>query len=53
MNYIHFEPVEHGLVTRVMDWPHSSFHRFVREGIYPKDWADDAADDGMNFGERS
>ena len=26
VDYIHFNPVKHGLVTRVRDWPHSSFH---------------------------
>ena len=53
MDYIHFNPVKHGLVTRVQDWPHSSFQRMVRLGIYPPDWAGDATDKGMNFGERS
>ena len=31
-DYIHWNPVKHGLVTRVCDWPYSSFHRFVRHG---------------------
>ncbi len=39
VDYIHFNPVKHGHVTRVQDWPHSTFHRFVREGKYPLDWA--------------
>ena len=30
---------ERGLVRRVCDWPHSTFHRFVRLGLYPPDWA--------------
>jgi putative transposase len=38
-HYIHFNPVKHGYVKRVADWPHSSFHRWVRQGIYPIDWA--------------
>ena len=37
-DYIHWNPVKHGLVTRVCDWPYSSFHRFVQLGIYPLDW---------------
>ncbi|MCH8544687.1 MAG: transposase [Alcanivorax sp.] len=41
MDYIHFNPVKHGLVARVADWPFSSFHRAVREGLYPLDWAAD------------
>ena len=38
VDYIHFNPVKHGLVGRVADWPYSSFHRYVREGVYPADW---------------
>ncbi|MDO8417266.1 MAG: transposase [Agitococcus sp.] len=39
MDYMHFNPVGHGLVERVMDWPYSTFHRCVNKGIYPMDWA--------------
>jgi putative transposase len=39
LDYIHFNPVKHGWVSRVADWPHSSFHRFVRSGWYPLEWA--------------
>ena len=39
VDYIHYNPVKHGYVTRVVDWPYSSFHRFVRLGVYPSDWA--------------
>ncbi|MBC8551327.1 MAG: transposase [Candidatus Brocadiales bacterium] len=45
LNYIHFNPVKHGLVTCVKDWPHSTFHRCVREGIYPPDWGGDGTYD--------
>jgi len=38
VDYIHYNPVKHGLVARVADWPYSSFHRFVRMGIYPSNW---------------
>ncbi|MET0583637.1 MAG: transposase, partial [Candidatus Binatia bacterium] len=38
---IHYNPVKHGLVTRVCDWPYSSFHRFVRIGWLNTDWAGD------------
>jgi putative transposase len=36
VDYVHFNPVKHGLVSRVRDWPHSSFHRYVRSGILPR-----------------
>ena len=52
VDYIHFNPVKHGHVTRVVDWPYSSFHRFVRGGIYPADWAGDVKGTGSSFGER-
>jgi putative transposase len=37
-DYIHFNPVRHGYVDRVIDWPYSTFHRHVGAGIYPHDW---------------
>jgi putative transposase len=39
IDYIHFNPVKHGYVSRVGDWPHSSFARYVTRGILPADWA--------------
>src|SRR5262249_20583379 len=55
VDYIHYNPVKHGHVTRVNDWPYSSFHRYVRQGILPGDWAGDvaAASASAKFGERS
>ena len=38
LEYTHFNPVKHRHVERVADWPHSTFHRHVREGTYPIDW---------------
>ncbi|EAQ82365.1 REP-associated tyrosine transposase [Blastopirellula marina] len=38
IDYIHVNPLKHGLVERVMDWPWSSFHRYVREGKYDRNW---------------
>ena len=51
-DYIHFNPVKHGLVSRVCDWPHSSFHRYVNSGLLPQDWAGTVEDAKTNFGER-
>jgi hypothetical protein len=39
------------LVTRVRDWPHSSFHRDARAELFPEDWAGDVSAEG-DFGER-
>ena len=51
VDYIHYNPVKHGLVTRVADWPFSSFHRYVAQGMLPGDWAGDATDLSGRFGE--
>jgi putative transposase len=49
--YIHFNPVKHGYVENVSDWPYSSFHRMVRQGLYPADWAIGTSDTDGDFGE--
>ncbi|MBB4429779.1 hypothetical protein GGD66_008384 [Bradyrhizobium sp. CIR48] len=36
VDYIHFNPVKHELVTRVRDWSLSSFHRYVEQGDPPR-----------------
>jgi len=38
LDYIHYNPVKHGLVERVAEWPWSSFHRAVARGWYAPDW---------------
>ncbi|MFT5327681.1 MAG: putative transposase [Planctomycetaceae bacterium] len=38
VDYLHWNPKKHRLVTRVRDWPWSSFHRFVELGEYDPDW---------------
>jgi putative transposase len=51
VDYIHYNPVKHRLVTRVADWPFSSFHRYVAQGILAADWAGDAKELRGRFGE--
>lgn len=38
IDYIHYNPMKHGFVNQVSDWPWSSFHRFLRMGVYTFDW---------------
>jgi putative transposase len=52
MDYIHFNPVRHGLVADVADWPYSSFHRCVAMGVYPAGWGGSSID-LPDTGERS
>lgn len=52
VDYIHYNPVKHGHVRSVVDWPHSTFHRYVRAGVYPIDWGGVKDDDAAGgFGE--
>jgi len=39
VDYNHYNPVKHGLVSRVSEWLYSSFHWYVREETLPPDWA--------------
>ena len=52
VDYVHFNPVKHGLVSRIRDWPHSSFHRYVQQGLLSEDWAGDVSESGLDYGER-
>ena len=38
INYIHYNPVKHGQVNKVKDCQYSSFHKFVKLGLYDNDW---------------
>jgi len=51
VDYIYFNPVKHCYVERVGEWPHSTFHRDVRLGVYPADWAGGDHDGQGEFGE--
>jgi putative transposase len=53
VDYVHYNPVKHGYVKRVADWPYSTFHRYVKGGVYTQDWAGNPEmnDDGDKFGE--
>lgn len=49
LDYIHINPVKHGLVGRAGDWPWSSFHRYVNLGEYPSDWGGSTEFHGDEF----
>ena len=38
LDYIHYNPVKHGVAACPHAWPFSSFERFVRERSYVRDW---------------
>ena len=43
IDYIHSNPVKHGHAGRATDWPQSSIHKFVRQGLCDSDWAAEPA----------
>jgi putative transposase len=51
IDYIHHNPVKHGLVRRVSDWPYSSFKHYVARGDLPPDWGGDVGELAGSFGE--
>lgn len=44
VEYTHFNPVKHGYVNRVVDWPYSTFHRYVKESIVDENWGGSASE---------
>ena len=51
VDYLHYNPVKHGLVACVNDWPYSSFHRFVKRGLLTEDWGGGYVEGEGEFGE--
>jgi len=51
VDYIHYNPVRHGLIANPADWPCSSLHRFIRQGVLAPSWGDGGGDDDGGFGE--
>jgi len=53
VDYIHYNPVKHGLVKRLEDWPWSTYHQYVREGFYGRTMGFVATEDDnpADFGE--
>ena len=41
LDYIHYNPVKHGIVSRAADWPHSTFQAWVKKGAYDPWWGGD------------
>jgi putative transposase len=40
LDYIHYNPIKHKLVESAKDWEYSSFDKFVKRGVYDKNWGD-------------
>jgi putative transposase len=53
VDYIHYNPVKHRLVSTPSEWPYSSLHRYVRAGTLAQDWGGNGHADDRNLGERN
>jgi putative transposase len=42
VDYVHWNPVKHGHAARPLDWPWSTFRRWVKIGEYPPHWGEGA-----------
>ena len=51
VDYIHYNPVKHGYVSRPGDWPWSSFEKALKRGWYPAGWGEQEPRNlvGMDF----
>jgi putative transposase len=50
VDYTHYNPVKHGLVSKPIDWPHSTIHRYVRDGVLDADWGTGGVAMDMDLG---
>ena len=51
IDYIHFNPVKHGYTDTAVNWPYSSIHRYIRQGVLPYNWSVDLRGDYSVYGE--
>jgi putative transposase len=52
LDYIHYNPVKHTMLTKPADWPYSTFNRYVKHGLYPANWGENLTGEiGLSFGE--
>jgi putative transposase len=52
LDYVHYNPVKHGWVSRPVDWPHSTLHGYIERGVVSPDWGGTVGDDVGGYGER-
>jgi putative transposase len=52
VDYIHYNPVKHSLVSHAVEWPHSTFHEYIKRGMATRDWGGSFRGLEEDFGER-
>ena len=52
VDYIHYNPLKHGYTSQVVEWPYSSFHRYVKAEVIEPCWGGDFKSEGLTgYGE--
>lgn len=51
VDYIHYNPVKHGHVAAAVDWPYSTIHQYIEQGLVDAGWGHENNDNGVDFGE--
>ena len=49
IDYIHYNPVKHGLVKQAKEWKYSTFDKYVKQGLYDENWCDFNKDIGVKI----
>ncbi len=52
VDYIHYNPVKHGLVARPVDSPHSTLHGYIDRKMVSNDWGAGMTNEADGYGER-
>jgi putative transposase len=52
VDYVHYNPVKHGWVSRAADWSHSTLHGYIERGIIAADWGGGICNELGGCGER-
>jgi putative transposase len=52
VDYIHYNPVKHGWVSRAVEWPHSTLHEYIKRGMATRDWGGSISEVEEDYGER-
>ncbi|MBC8277684.1 MAG: hypothetical protein H8E46_05585 [FCB group bacterium] len=51
IDYIHYNPIKHGLAANLEDWPWSTYHKYYRNGYYDNNQLIVPLDDEFAAGE--
>ena len=48
-DYIHYNPVKHGLADDPKKWKYSTIHQFIERGVYAPNWGDSVGEEILSM----